>query len=114
MEKIRNIIELILILLLICTGTGLGIQSGRVSTYERQLEQYRDAAKRVTEYQQSIDAGLQSAQECISSATGSVHELREGLRTLEKVFMDLENDNNNLRRYINNIDSSNYRGEIKK
>ena len=80
-----------------------GVQTYRVSKYEHQLEQYRNAAQQLTEYQQSIDAGLQSAQECISSATSSVHELREGLRTLEKIFIDLENDNNNLRYYINNI-----------
>lgn len=108
MQKIHTIIESILLLLFICAGSGLGIQSKRISMYEQQLRQYRDAAERITEYQQSIDVRLQSAQECISSATCSVHELREGLRTLEKVFNDLENDNNNLRSCISNIDTNNY------
>lgn len=108
MQKIHTTIELILLLLFLGVGIGFSVQSWRVSTYEQQLEQYRDTAQRITEYQQSIDAGLQSAQECISSATGSVHELREGLRALEKVFNDLENDNNNLRLYISNIDHTNY------
>lgn len=98
-------------ILLICL-LGACIQSIRVSAYEQQLEQYRDATQRITEYQQSIDAGLQSAQECISSATSSVLELREGLRSLEEIFINLENDNDNLRRYISSIDS-NYANEEK-
>lgn len=88
------------------------IQSVRVSEYEYKLGQYRTAAQQFTEYQQSVDDGLQSARECISSATGSVYELREGLRTLEKIFIDLENDNNNLRSYISSIDT-NYSNEEK-
>ena len=88
-----------------------GIQTFRISKYEYKLEQYRTAAQQLTEYQQSVDTGLQSARECINSATGSVFELREGLRTLEKIFIDLENDNNNLRSYFSNID--NYSNEEK-
>lgn len=102
-EKIVRIVTVAFLLFWIAFS---GVQTCRISNYEQQLEQYRTAAQQLTEYQQSIDAGLQSAQECISSATGSVHELREGLRELEKIFVDLENDNNNLRCYISSIDTS--------
>lgn len=111
-EKISFII--IAVLCFMCTVLlfGVGIQTARVSEYEYKLGQYRTAAQQFTEYQQSVDDGLQSARECISSATGSVYELREGLRTLEKIFIDLENDNNNLRSYISSIDT-NYSNEEK-
>ena len=87
-----------------------GIQTYRVSNYEQQLEQYRNAAQQFTEYQQSVGTGLQSARECISSATGSVYELREGLRELEKIFTDMERDNNSIRNYFDSS-CTNFSGE---
>ncbi len=105
-EKIYKCVSVVMLVMFTILLIFSGVQTYRVSKYEHQLEQYRNAAQQLTEYQQSIDAGLQSAQECISSATGSVHELREGLRELEKIFIDLENDNNNLRSYIGSINTN--------
>lgn len=103
MQKIISLILSILLLVFFICGAVLYY---RLDQARQQLEQYRNAAQQLTEYQQSIDVGLQSAQEFINSATSSVHELREGLRTLKKIFIDLENDNNNLRNYIDNISNS--------
>lgn len=111
-EMLKKIIYCFVAVCFLVTVAFGGIQTYRVSRFEFELEQYRVAAQHITEYQQSIDAGLQSANECINCATSSVYELREGLRTLEEIFTNLENDNNNLRSYINSI-NINYSNEEK-
>lgn len=104
--EMQKIIRSIAVLYLIVSVLVGAVLYNRLEQTRHELGQYRNAAQQLTEYQQSVDAGLQSARECISSATSSVHELREGLRTLEKIFIDLENDNNNLRNYIDTISNS--------
>lgn len=82
MEKIRNIIELILLLLLLCAGSGLGIQSYRLGITRQQLEYYRTELESATDRQQDA---LNTIDECYRNVTRTGEILSESVNTIQDV-----------------------------
>lgn len=98
MEKIRNIIELILLLLLLCASSGLGIQSYRLGITRQQLEYYRTELESATDRQQDA---LNTIDECYRNVTrtgeilgqsvDTIQDIRRQVSEIRKSYEDMEN-----------------------
>lgn len=84
------------------------IQTGRLERSMERCEQYRTEFELAQNRESEIGECISRTSVILSETSNTV----EGLRTLEKIFIDLENDNNNLRSYISSIDT-NYSNEEK-
>lgn len=121
MEKIRNIIELILLLLLIGISTGYCIQSYQLGITRRQLDYYRtefeSAQNRQQEAFDTIDecyrdverAGevLNQSVNTISDIRKQISEIRENYEVMESRMLQFYDNNNR----INGSNVSNQVGE---
>ena len=98
MEKIRNIIMLILLLLFLCAGSGLGIQSYRLASARQQLEYYRTELESATSRQQdalnTIDEcyrNVTRAGEILSESVNTIQDIRRQVSEIRKSYEDMEN-----------------------
>lgn len=98
MEKIRNIIELILLLLLICASAGLGIQSYRLGITRQQLEYYRTELESAENRQQdainTIDEcyrDVTRAGEVLSESVNTIQDIRRQVREIKENYESMEN-----------------------
>lgn len=82
MEKIRNFIELIMLLLLICASSGLGIQSYKLASARQQLEYYRTELESATDRQQDA---LNTIDECYRNVTRTGEILSESVNTVQGI-----------------------------
>lgn len=98
MEKIRNIIELILLLLLLCAGSGLGIQSYKLGIARQQLEYYRTELESATDRQQdafnTIDEcyrNVERGSEILSESVNTIQDIRRQVSEIRENYEDMEN-----------------------
>lgn len=121
MQKIYTIIELILLLLLVCSLSGFGIQSYQLEITRRQLDYYRaefaSAQNRQQEAFDTIDecyrdvtrAGevLSQSVNTISDVRKQISEIRENYDAMESRMLQFYDNNNR----TNNSNVSNQVGE---
>lgn len=98
MEKIRNFIELIMLLLLICASSGLGIQSYQLAIIRQELEYYRTELESATDRQQDA---LNTIDECyrnvtrtgeiLSESVDTIQGIRRQVSEIRKSYEDMEN-----------------------
>lgn len=98
MEKIRNIIELILLLLLICACSGLGIQSYKLGITRQQLEYYRTELESATDRQQDALATIDEcyrnvtrAGEILGESVNTIQDIRRQVREIRENYETMEN-----------------------
>jgi len=99
-QKIRNIIELTLLLLLVCTGTGLSIQTYRLDKIRQELGSVRTELEHSRDNSRAIADGLTRTREILSESAVTVQDIRRQISEIRKTFEDMEN-------YINSINNNN-------
>lgn len=100
MQKIRNIIELILLLLLVCSGTGYFVQSYRLDQTRQQLASVRMELERSRDNSRAIADGLARTREILSQSAVTVQDIRRQISEIRKTYEYMEN-------YINSINNNN-------
>lgn len=96
-KKINNIIVFILLVLLVCTVTGLGIQSYRLEIARRQLEYYRvelsSAQNREQQLTDTIDKCCESTErsnQILSQSANTIQDIRRQLQEIRENYQNME------------------------
>lgn len=97
MQKINNIIKFILLFLLICAVSGLGVQSYRLECARQELEYYRTefnaAQNREQQLTNEIDecfGNVTRTNEILSQSTNTISDIRKQLSEIRKNYELME------------------------
>lgn len=98
MQKIYNVIVLILLVLLAGSFTGLGIQTHRLGCYRRQLDSTRMELSAATNRQSELTEILRRDSEILSESADTIQGIREQISEIRKSYEAMED-------IINSLDS---------
>lgn len=89
MQKIYNIIVLILLLSLICACAGFGIQSYKLGQSRQLVEHYRIELESAKDRESDIAESIQRTGEILDSSISTVAELRNAIREIRRNYEEM-------------------------
>lgn len=91
MQKIHNIIELILLLLLVCTGAGYFVQSYRLDQTRQELRSVRSELSAATNRQSELAEILKRDGEILSESSITISGIRSQIAVIRESYEQMQN-----------------------